>query len=146
MKARHDIQAIGSRFDVPGIFLGAEPCGTGHINDTYAATYDMNGGGRRRFIHQRINHEIFKNPVAMMDNILRVTGHLRERLAADPAADAARETLTLVRTRDGGTHFRDDCPARDDKAFCRRIFLQRGADGQILAEQGASTAPTDQPA
>ncbi len=51
-----------------------------------------------------------------------------------------------LRAESRGTHFRDDCPTRDDKAFCRRIFLQRGADGQIVAEQGASTAPTDQEA
>jgi len=51
-----------------------------------------------------------------------------------------------LRQESRGTHFRDDQPARDDMAFCRRIFLRRGPDGQILAEQGASFAPTDQPA
>ena len=51
-----------------------------------------------------------------------------------------------LRQESRGTHFRDDRPARDDAAFCRRIFLRRGPDGQILAEQGASFAPTDQPA
>lgn len=49
-----------------------------------------------------------------------------------------------LRAESRGTHFRDDCPQRDDRAFCRRIFLRRGLDGQIVAEQGASSAPTDQ--
>ncbi len=51
-----------------------------------------------------------------------------------------------LRAESRGTHYRDDRPARDDATFCRRIFLQRGADGQIVAEQGPLFEPTDQQA
>lgn len=48
-----------------------------------------------------------------------------------------------LRAESRGTHFRDDRPRREDATFCRRIFLQRGADGQIVAQPGALFAPTD---
>jgi L-aspartate oxidase len=49
----------------------------------------------------------------------------------------------LARAESRGTHFRDDHPERDDATFCRRIFLQRAADGSIRTELGALHAPTD---
>lgn len=49
----------------------------------------------------------------------------------------------LLRAESRGTHFRDDHPQRDDARFCRRIFLQRGADGSIEASLGPQHAPTD---
>jgi L-aspartate oxidase len=50
----------------------------------------------------------------------------------------------LAREESRGTHFRDDHPERDDARFCRRIFLQRAADGSIRTEPGALQAPTDE--
>ena len=38
-----DMRAIGARFQVPGSLLEARPHGTGHINETWAATYDQAG-------------------------------------------------------------------------------------------------------
>lgn len=51
----------------------------------------------------------------------------------------------LRRAESRGTHFRDDHPQRDDRAFCRRIFLERAGDGSIRTELGPAHAPTDQP-
>ena len=53
----------------------------GHINETYTATYDQ-GGTRVRYIHQKINRRVFKNPAAVMKNVMRVTTHLRRKLEA----------------------------------------------------------------
>src|SRR5207249_5287715 len=83
-----------------------EPWGSGHINDTYAATYNQ-GGATIRYIHQRINHHVFKNPPLVMDNIRRVTEHMLQKLAAAGADDVTRRTLTLVPTRDGAAYHHD---------------------------------------
>ncbi len=98
MHPRHDIEAVAKHFQIPADFRSAEPYGTGHINDTYAATYDQ-GGRPIRYIHQRVNQNIFKNPAALMENIERVTGHLRAKLAGQ--FDVSRRTLTLVPALDG---------------------------------------------
>ena len=97
-KDQPDLRGIARQFQVSGDFVGAEPYGSGHINDTYRATFDR-GGSPVRYIFQRINHRIFKNPVALMENIQRVTGHLRTKLAGVP--DAARQALTLIPSQAG---------------------------------------------
>lgn len=105
-RRHHDVEHVGRQFAVVGRFQGAVPCGSGHINDTYAATY-RDGDTLHHYIHQRINHVIFRDPAAMMDNIARVTGHLQQRLAREPGADPAREALTLIPTLTGAAYHVD---------------------------------------
>ena len=100
MNQNHDIGAVTRHFEIRGDFLHAERYGSGHINDTYRAFFDE-GGTHGRSILQRINHQVFKNPVALMENIERVTAHLAMQAAAD--ADRARRVLRLIRTHDGRT-------------------------------------------
>ena len=49
--------------------------GSGHINDTFKAD-DIRGVS---YILQRINTDIFPDPDAMMENISRVTSHIRSK-------------------------------------------------------------------
>jgi aminoglycoside phosphotransferase (APT) family kinase protein len=55
---------------------------------------------------QRINHDIFPHPEAVMENIVRVSEHLRSK-----SYDPDREVLTVVRARDGASHHRDEAGA-----------------------------------
>lgn len=76
----------------------AERYGSGHIHDTYLAAFEENGR-TERIILQRINTGIFRNPVAVMRNIERVTAHLRSKL--NGVANRDRRVLQLVPVRDG---------------------------------------------
>ena len=98
MTLKHDVRAVARQFQICGEFLGAAPYGTGHINDTYCASFSQ-GGAPVRYILQRINHNVFKNPVALMENVQRVTAHLAGKVAGEP--DSSRRVLTLIPTRDG---------------------------------------------
>ena len=104
MNQQHDIRSIADHFQIPGDFIDAVPYGSGHINDTYRATYDQ-GGNTVRYIYQRINRSIFKDPIALLDNIRRVTEHLHRKLRDH--SDAARRALTLVPARDGRMFYQD---------------------------------------
>ena len=92
--------AVTRAFEAGGRFRSAEPYGSGHIHDTFCVTLDDNDQ-EVRIILQRINTGIFKDPVAVMENIARVTDHLRSRLAGE--ADAGRRVLQLIATRDGAS-------------------------------------------
>jgi aminoglycoside phosphotransferase (APT) family kinase protein len=105
MKPHPDVRSASSNFAILGHFVDAVPYGTGHINDTYCATYDQ-AGTPFRYIHQRINRTIFKDPPALMENIRRVTEHLHRKLAGRP--DAGRRALTLVPARDGRPFLQDE--------------------------------------
>lgn len=82
-----------------------EPWGSGHINDTYAATY-RDAGGFKRYVLQRINTTVFTNPTAQMENIQRVTQHVRGRLFEE-GRDVERETLTLAPAASGRSFLLD---------------------------------------
>ncbi len=62
--ATHDLRSIAALFDMRADFVHAQVYGSGHINDTYCAWFDQ-AGQRVRYIIQRINHNVFKQPVAV---------------------------------------------------------------------------------
>jgi Ser/Thr protein kinase RdoA (MazF antagonist) len=83
-----------------GDFIDAHPHGAGHINDTYCATLDQ-AGRRIRYLIQRINHHVFKNPVELMENVDRVTRHALATLEALGHPEAHRRTLTCIPSHSG---------------------------------------------
>jgi hypothetical protein len=91
-------------FAISGKFVAATPYGSGHINDSYCAIFEHRSASTR-YLLQRINHHIFKNPVALMENIERVTAHLAAQVGNDPDRD--RRALTLIPTRAGGVLYVD---------------------------------------
>lgn len=77
-----------------------EPYGNGHINDTYLVSAD------KKYILQRVNDNVFVRPDQMMENILGVTEHIRNK-AIENREDAARATLVVLKTLDGAPCFVD---------------------------------------
>lgn len=102
-----ELKSVAQAFALIGDFFDAAPYGTGHINDTYAVVLDQ-GGTRVRYIFQRLNRRVFPDPPRVMENIERVTGHLRARIEESGARDATRRTLTLIPTRQGRSYWVDD--------------------------------------
>src|SRR5437879_12229616 len=92
------LQEISKQFQIYGEILHAEPFKTGHINETYSATYDQ-GGTRVRYIHQKINKHVSKNPPAVMQNIMRVTTHFRRKLEAQDARHITRRSPVPITAR-----------------------------------------------
>jgi aminoglycoside phosphotransferase (APT) family kinase protein len=101
-----DLAALSGAFSLLGRFRAGAPYGSGHINDTFVVTMDQ-AGAPVRYILQRINHRIFRDVPALMENIQRVTEHAARRVAGNGGDDAARRTLTLVSTREGRAVHRD---------------------------------------
>jgi hypothetical protein len=91
----------------PEIFVKSiESCGNGHINDTFLACLETKGE-LRNYILQKINRNVFKKPEEVMDNVIKVTGHLRRRIDAR-GGDPDRETLCLIQNRAGGYSYIDE--------------------------------------
>jgi len=86
----NNVQEILERY---GLEFYVEAFGNGHINDTYVSEDG-------KYILQRINTNIFKNPDELMENILNVTEFLKRKIA-DQGGDPDRETLTVIKTTDG---------------------------------------------
>ena len=91
-------------FDVSGLFstqtdaVSVKPYGNGHINSTFLVTVQSG----KRYILQKVNGRVFKNPEQVMQNIIKVTEYLRSRLSG------AMKTLTLVELKNGKKYFTDE--------------------------------------
>jgi hypothetical protein len=68
------------------------PCGNGHINSTFTAERDG-----ELYILQLINTNVFKNPADMMNNICKVTQHIRKKVI-EAGGDVERETMNMLPT------------------------------------------------
>ncbi len=102
------VKRVINAFDTKHEFIEALPYGSGHINETFIATYQPDdGSGRKRYIFQRINTDVFKDPYALMDNIVGVTTYLKEYIKKQ-GGDPERETLNVVKTKDGNNFYEDD--------------------------------------
>jgi phosphotransferase family enzyme len=104
MTREHHARAVAEQFQIDGEFVAAKPYGSGHINDTYLVVFQQ-AGRPLRYILQRLNHNIFRNPVALMENIQRVTTHLAAKVAGE--AESHRLVLTLIPARDGRAWYVD---------------------------------------
>ncbi len=119
---------IASQFELEGEIAQIKALGEGFINDTFVVTTE---GDAPDYILQRKNHIVFPDVPGMMDNILAVTEHIKKKVA-----DPMRETLTVVRAKDGKLYVQDGenfwavCLFIPDTASYDR------ADSPALAYQG----------
>lgn len=109
MSVRINRNEILGHFDIGAV---TESYGNGHINDTFLVTMP-------RYILQRINTSIFRNPEELMENIENVTGFLREKLR-EAGEDFERGTLQVVPAKDGGSFYKVD----DDNVFRVYRFVE----------------------
>ncbi len=97
---RDDLHVIGASFGLRGRFFDGSPHGSGHINDTYAVRFD-DRGNQVRYILQRVNRAVFKDVPAVMENVDRVTRHIRASLEERDVPDRSRRAMNLLPTCDG---------------------------------------------
>ncbi len=102
---KHDLKSIVKHFCIHGKLTQIRPLSRGHINDTYVLTAEKNKKVVR-YILQRINHTVFKDPPSVMKNIIRVTEHIISRMQKiDP--DLASRQLTVIGTVDNACFHKD---------------------------------------
>jgi Ser/Thr protein kinase RdoA (MazF antagonist) len=104
MASQPDLKAICGSFQTEGRYLGSCPIPSGHINETYCSEFES-GSGVVRYVNQRINHTVFREPEKLMENIERVTRFAEKRIR-EAGRDSLRETLNLVPTREGRSFHR----------------------------------------
>ena len=96
---------VAANFSMKGTFANARPFGSGHIHDTFLVRTREHDCPD--YILQRINHAIFQDVPRLMENIVRVTNHIRAKLSDFPGANPEREVLTVIPAADGSNFHRD---------------------------------------
>lgn len=125
---------IALKFSVEGEIAEIKPLGEGFINDTYIVT--TVGEEAPNYLFQRKNKNIFKNIPGMMGNILKVTTHLKAKIAAN-GGDIMREAMTITPAKNGDLFYQDE--EGDFWAMCLFIkdnLTYEAADSPELAYAG----------
>jgi hypothetical protein len=100
-----DIKEIVSNFQHSGTFKSGAPYGSGHINDTYKI-YTVEPEVYN-YILQRVNHHVFRDVPGLMENVLRVTSHIKKKIQDRPGSEPDREVLTVIPSLEGKSYFKD---------------------------------------
>ena len=66
-------------FRIHDEFLGYDTIQMGNVNRTYKVNFRMPDGSEKSYLVQNVNTYAFRNPVVLMDNIDRVTEHIRAK-------------------------------------------------------------------
>ncbi|RMG24065.1 MAG: aminoglycoside phosphotransferase family protein [Bacteroidetes bacterium] len=101
---------ILTHFQLEGQLQKLQAWGGGHINHTYLAEYEQDGH-RLRYILQRINQQVFRQPEAVMHNLAVVCTHLYRKWQKAGLADLERKCLQYVPTRQGQAAYVDETGA-----------------------------------
>jgi Ser/Thr protein kinase RdoA (MazF antagonist) len=99
-----ELRNIVSRFQIVGEIESVRPLGEGFINDTFLVKTKQEQTSD--YLLQRKNKSIFKDVPGMMQNILTVTSHLKEKIVNN-GGDPEREAMTVVLSDEGLPYFTD---------------------------------------
>lgn len=130
---KETLSKIGNVFAFEGTVKEIRPLGEGLINDTFFVETE---GDSPNYILQRKNKSIFQNVPAMMDNIYKVTNHLKKKIT-EQGGDPLREALTVTPTVDGKLYYED----AENEYWAACLFIEdtityQYADSPELAAQG----------
>jgi len=106
LKYKTLLEEIIHDFAIYGDFEETKPFGSGHINSTFQSVWNQ-AGIKLRYTHQRINDQVFTHPDEVMENIERVTNHIRKIVKLSGKDDVSRRALTVIPARDGKLFIRD---------------------------------------
>lgn len=73
------LQQVCREFRIYDTFVGYETIQMGNVNRTYKVNFLLADGSPKSFLVQNVNTYAFRQPVALMENIDRVTEHIRAR-------------------------------------------------------------------
>lgn len=111
-------------FQVDAQPQSAEPYGSGHINDTFLVKC-LDGS---RYILQRLNDQIFKDIPTLMQNIVRVTEHIRGKLQGQGCSDIDRRVLTVIPAQNGKSYYLDS----DGNHWRLYIFIEKAQTYDVV--------------
>lgn len=112
--------AIADQFAHHGNITGLHSFGNGNINDTFLVTLD--DPQQTRFVLQRINTQVFRQPERVMQNMRTFTEHVRDRLQ-QTELNRRWEVPQVLLTQTGQDHQSDE-----SGAFWRAISFIEGSE------------------
>lgn len=79
MDLHEKLLEVSRLFRIDYEYLGYETIQMGNVNRTYKVNFMLPEGGPKSFLVQNVNTYAFRNPIGLMNNIDKVTEHIRAK-------------------------------------------------------------------
>ena len=79
MNLHEKLLEVSRLFRIEYEYLGYDTIQMGNVNRTYKVNFKLPDGNPKSFLVQNVNTYAFRNPVGLMDNIDKVTEHIRAK-------------------------------------------------------------------
>ena len=79
MELHEKLLSVCRAFRIEDRFLGFETIQMGNVNKTYKVNFLREDGSEKSYLVQNVNTFAFRDPVGLMDNIDKVTEHIRAK-------------------------------------------------------------------
>jgi len=99
-----EISEVIANFKTEGNFLKYNKLTSGNINKTYLVINSANCG-QIKYILQKINGYVFKNPQRLMKNVIDVTNHIRRKIHT---RDKNRQVIEFISAKNDLPYFIDN--------------------------------------
>ncbi|RFZ84142.1 aminoglycoside phosphotransferase family protein [Mucilaginibacter terrenus] len=127
MQSTGNILEVVNYFKCSADIQSCRSYGSGHINDTYRLiNTDADG---QDYLLQRINHSIFGNVEELMQNMSKVTAHLKCKIIERGDGDPLKEVMTLVPAKDGRFFYKDG-----DGNYWRMLYFLKNTKTYDIVE------------
>ena len=73
------LQEVCRQFKIEDTYVGYETVQMGNVNRTYKVNFLLRDGNPKSFLVQNVNTYAFRDPVGLMENIDKVTEHIRAK-------------------------------------------------------------------
>ena len=100
MNIDEQLKQVCEGFCIYDEYVGYELIQVGNVNKTYQVKFRLQDGSIKSFLVQNVNTYVFKNPKLVMENIDKVTEHIR-------AKNSGQTTLHFHHTADRKTYIED---------------------------------------
>ena len=79
MDINEKLRWVCDLFCITGEYLESRTIHVGNVNKTYEVRFRMEDGKNKSFLVQNVNTYAFRKPVELMENIDKVTEHIRRK-------------------------------------------------------------------
>ena len=90
------VKYIAEQFNIPGKLVQVMENTQGNINKTYVLVYEQNGE-YNKYLLQKINSTVFKEPYLVMRNIELITNFLQKKITE--TNDTEHKTMSIIKTK-----------------------------------------------
>ena len=73
------LEEVCRLFRIEGTYVGSQVIQVGNVNKTYECKFILPDGRPKSFLVQNVNTYAFRHPVELMENIDKVTEHIRAK-------------------------------------------------------------------